>query len=91
MTGRGPVLDSVAAGPDLGGRHVAEPGGVAAFIAGEIPRSGTVLIFWRGDSRSYVDSVTSPAGTDHGQRCVARGGGPLWCADGVFIHGICRS
>lgn len=70
----GPALDSVAAGPDLDGYHVAVPGGLAAFIAGEIPQSGPILTFWSEDfteARSYAASVKQAAGKDYEQRPVA--------------------
>ena len=70
----GPVLDSLKAQPDLEAYDIAVPGGVAVFLAGDLPQSGPILTFWTEDfteSGSYSASVAQAAGKDYDQRSVA--------------------
>ena len=72
----GPSIDSVRAGPDLGAYHVATPTGIRAFVAGQIPDTGsqpspTLLHFWSedvGEFASYQATVQQVAATNYVQR-----------------------
>ena len=69
----GPTLDSLKAQPNLEAYDVSVPGGIAVFIAGDIPESDPILTFWTEDfteSGNYAGSVPQAAGKDYDQRNV---------------------
>ena len=63
----GPPADSIQAAEGLTIYHASGTGGVRAFVAGEIPESGTVFRFWAedvGSPRDYRGTLEQVAGTD---------------------------
>ena len=72
----GPPADSIQAAEGLTIYHAPGTGGVRAFVAGEIPESGTVFRFWAedvGSPRDYRGTLEQAAGTDYRQRPVEAG------------------
>lgn len=72
----GPPADSIQAPAAFRVYHAAVAGGTRAFIAGAIPRAGTVLRFWTEDVSSpgaYRGHLEQAAGTDYRQRSVEGG------------------
>ncbi len=72
----GPPADSIQAAEGLTIYHAPGTGGVRAFVAGEIPESGTVFRFWAedvGSPRDYRGTLEQAAGTDYRQRSVETG------------------
>ena len=72
----GPPADSIRVAEGLTIYHAPGTGGVRAFVAGEIPESGTVFRFWAEDVGSpgdYRGTLEQAAGTDYRQRSVEAG------------------
>ncbi len=72
----GPPADSIQVAEGLTIYHAPGTGGVRAFVAGEIPESGTVFRFWAedvGSARDYRGTLEQVAGTDYRQRSVETG------------------
>ena len=72
----GPPADSIQAPAGLTAYHAAVAGATRVFVAGAIPRTGTVVRFWVEDVSSpgaYRGLLEQAAGTDYRQRAVEAG------------------
>jgi len=69
----GPPADSIQAPEGFTVYHAAVAGATRVFVAGAIPRTGTVVRFWTDDVSSpgaYRGLLEQAAGTDYRQRSV---------------------